>query len=128
MNNGYTKAFNELHARATIVVATKQTTWRVTQYKRVAIYIGFVLMAETVYEESEDHFDSPITDSMEWVHKVWGHKNDMLALLVQLNNNEWQRIKRTMLELASKSRGSEVWIKRRNEWITTLDTLWAFHH
>ena len=124
MGNGYTEAFNKLEARSTSCMKTypKQL------YRRVAIYLGRVMMAQTVDEEMNDFLDSPITGRMEWAGELFDQKEPMLDLFVQINSREWKMVKSAMFEYAGKTNGSEVWLRRRIGFIRELDTLWNFHH
>ncbi len=121
----YTKAFIHLH-RLSYSIDLKQDV----QYKRVAVYIGRVFMAEAercYIEGASEYLDMPITKRMEWVEKLYGHKDIMLNFVVGINDYEWGLIQKAMLDYAKLSKGSAVWVERRHSWITQLDTLRAFN-
>jgi len=122
----YTKAFNHLY-RLSQVMDNLRTR---TQYNRVAIYVGRVMMAETAITKKDDekrNLDSPITTDMNWVTQVEGHKDAMIDHFLEINSYEWKLIREAMLKYADQSRGSVVWHRRRLGMITDLDTLRAFH-
>jgi hypothetical protein len=123
----YTKAFNHLH-RLSYAIDLKQDV----QYKRVAVYIGRIFMAEAERCHTDDadfdFLDMPIRkESMHWVEKLYGHKDMMLDFVVGINDYEWRLIQKAMIGYANLSRGSAVWVGRRHSWITQLDTLRAFN-
>jgi len=121
----YTKAFNHLH-RLSFVIDLKQDV----QYKRVAVYIGRVFMAEAEQFNTEGgtaYLDMPITKRMDWVEKLYGHKDMMLSFVIGINDYEWGLIQKAMIDYAGLSKGSAVWVERRHSWITQLDTLRAFN-
>ena len=120
----YTKAFNELY-RLSYTIGNLPTE---VQYKRVAIYIGRVLMAETRDEKPEEYLDSPISPRMGWANELEGHREVMLKLVVKINDYEWKLIHEAMTKYAQKSKGSWVWLNRRFGWIADLDSLRAFNN
>ena len=121
----YTKAFNHLH-RLSYAIDLKQDV----QYKRVAVYIGRVFMAEAercYIDTGTEYLDMPITKHMPWVEKLYGHKDIMLGFVVEINDYEWGLIQKAMIDYARLSKGSSVWVGRRHSWIVQLDTLRAFN-
>lgn len=120
----YTKAFQQLYHSSYAIQLGQDT-----QYKRVAIYIGRVFMAERCTPEREEHDpDMPLkSGSIPWVVQLLGHKDAMLLHVIGMSDREWGLIKRTMTEYAIDSRGSREWVRLRHSWITQLDTLRAFH-
>ncbi len=120
----YTKAFRQLHNLTQVI--DMHTT---VQYKRVALYIGRVFMAETATEKQHGvvNLDSPITTAMVWVGELEGHKELMIDHFLNINDYEWKLIHKTMLRFANQSKGSEVWVRKRVGWVHELDSLRAFH-
>jgi hypothetical protein len=121
----YTKSFNHLH-RLSYVIDLKQTV----QYKRVAVYIGRVFMAEAEQCHTDErlaYLDMPISKRMEWVEKLYGHKDMMIDFVIGINDYEWGLIQKAMIDYAKVSKGSAVWVERRHAWIRQLDTLRAFN-
>lgn len=119
----YTKPFNHLH-RLSYVIDLKQTV----QYRRVAIYIGRIFMAECCTDERIiNDPDMPIRRTMEWVERLIGHKDAMLHYVLAINDYEWGLIQMAMTQYANESRGSTKWVATRHSWITQLDTLRAFN-
>lgn len=122
----YTKAFNQLY-RLSQVMDNLRTR---TQYARVAIYVGRVMMAETAITKKDDetrNLDSPITTDMNWVTQVAGHKDMMIEHFLEINDYEWKLIRESMHKYADQSRGSEIWHRRRLGMIIDLETLRVFH-
>jgi hypothetical protein len=119
----YTKSFNELY-RLSYAMGNLSTE---VQYKRVAIYIGRVLMAETRDEQPTEYLDSPISGKMQWANELEGHREVMLKLVVEINDYEWKLIHEAMTKYASRSKGSWMWLNRRFGWISDLDSLRAFN-
>ena len=100
------------------------------QYKRVAIYIGRVMMAETAVPREQylhRNLDSPITTDFGWVDEVAGHKEQMLGHVINITDREWKIIHGAMIGYANASRGSDVWTRKRMGMIHQLDTLRAFN-
>jgi len=122
----YTVAFNNLyrkfHDTCGVALSPK------TQYYCVAIYVGRVMMAATIEEETENHLDSPITRKIEWAETLLGEKQNMINTLMKVTRREWNLIKTGMIHYANRSRGSEVWLNRRLGFVAELDTLWEFHN
>ena len=118
----YTESFRRLH-RLSYGISDLNIS---VQYKRVAVYIGRVLMAETVKEEPVEELDSPISPRMKWAHELAGHRELMLDLVVRINDHEGELIRKQMYFYANRSKGSMVWLNRRHGWIADLDSLRAF--
>lgn len=119
----YTEPFQHLH-RLSYVIDLKQDV----QYRRVAIYIGRVFMAEccTPYRERNDP-DMPLkSEKMPWVERLQGHKEVMLYHVVDVTDHEWGLIQKAMVQYANESKWSMAWMNKRHSWITQLDTLRAF--
>lgn len=120
----YTKAFAKL-----LRLSYEMQLGQDIQYKRVAIYIGRVFMAERCTPEREKHDPyMPLrSGSIPWVLQLLGHKDEMLLHVIGVSDREWGLIKKAMTEYADASRGSREWVRLRHSWITQLDTLRAFH-
>lgn len=120
----YSDAFTQLHHLSYAIELGQDI-----QYKRVAIYIGRVFMAERCTPEREEHDpDMPLkSERMPWVIQLLGHKDAMLLHVIGISDREWGLLKKAMSEYANESRGSRDWIRLRHSWITQLDTLRAFN-
>ena len=120
----YTKPFQHLH-RLSFVIDLKQDV----QYRRVAIYIGRVFMAERCTPDREQNDpDMPLTRKiMRWVITLLGHKEAMLNYVIAINDYEWELIQTAMIQYANESKGSQAWVALRHSWIKQLDTLRAFN-
>ncbi len=120
----YTKAFEQLH-QLSFEIDLNVTI----QYKRVAIYLGRVMMADTarpsIFQQVD--LDNPIRTDMEWVEQLAGHKEMMLDLVVALDQKEWDLVQRIMVDYAKETKGSDVWLRKRMGMIHQLDTLRAFN-
>jgi hypothetical protein len=122
----YTNAFEHLH-RLSYEIDLHVTI----QYKRVAIYIGRVMMADTSTPRTigaRPNLDSPITNDMPWVEELAGHKEEMLEHFVNISDREWGLIYARMLDHANATKGSPVWHRKRMGMIHQLDTLRAFNN
>jgi len=123
---GYTAAFKHLYSRfrefSDFSLAPD------TQHRCVAIYVGRVMMATTLDEETEELLDSPITKNIGWAEELVGKKDEMIYYLLQVTRREWNLIKAGMIHYANQTRGTEVWKKRRLGFVAELDTLWEFHN
>jgi len=120
----YTKAFQQLHNLTQVI-----DMWSTVQYKRVAIYLGRIMMAETATAKQPGavNLDSPITTAMEWVGELEGHKELMIDHFLNISEYEWKVVRKAMMKYANESKGSEIWLRKRIGWICELDSLRAFH-
>jgi len=121
----YTKSFQHLH-RLSYVIDLKQNV----QYRRVAIYIGRVFMAECCTPEREQNDPNmPLkSKGMPWVERLRGHKEIMLCHVTEVNDYEWSLIQKAMKQYADESKWNAHWMSRRHSWIVQLDTLRAFNY
>ena len=88
------------------------------QYRRVAIYLGRIAMA-----------DDPHARWASWAKDYTGNiKDSAVRHVTGLTESEWENIKGVMTELADASNGRERWKQIRLDWIMELDTLWAVHN
>lgn len=122
-SNGYTADFNDLLALAHEFTDVRPALL----YKRVAIYVGRVMMAQTMNTKTENRKDSPITDKIDWAPVLITHKDRMLKHILRVNNREWKLIKKAMFEYAEKTAGSDIWKRNRMGMATELETLREFH-
>jgi len=120
----YTQPFQHLH-RLSYVIDLKQDV----QYRRVAIYIGRVFMAERCTPDREQNDDNmPLrSKSMPWVKTLLGHKELMLNCVIEVNDYEWGLIQTAMTQYAHESKWNAAWTDTRLSWIKQLDTLRAFN-
>jgi hypothetical protein len=121
----YTESFQHLHRLSYVIGGLKQDV----QYRRVAIYIGRIFMAEccTPEREMNDPHMPLRKDRMEWVARLQGHKEPMLDHVIKVSDYEWSLIQRAMAQYADESKWDAVWMSRRHAWIVQLDTLRAFN-
>jgi len=97
------------------------------QYKRVAIYIGRVMMAENgnarlVFRDKNE----PATDLFAWAKELKGLKEQILPHIIQLTDTEWEKICNCMMRYAEISAGTTEWKAKRIEWVHSLDTMREF--
>ena len=120
----YTEPFQHLH-RLSYVIDLKQNV----QYRRVAIYVGRVFMAECCTPERErDDPDMPLRSKhIPWVERLKGHKETMLDHVIAVSDHEWKLIQKAMTQYADESKWNAAWMSRRHAWVIQLDTLRAFN-
>lgn len=117
----YSEAFESLHNMSfdiNLMVEAK--------YKRVAIYIGRVMMAESAIRFGIDNNTRPPHGIIDWAQKVKGSKESVLYHVVRLTDYEWKKIMPVMVRLADQSGGSETWKVTRKGYAQDLDTLREF--
>jgi hypothetical protein len=98
------------------------------KYKRVAVYIGRVMMSEAAIQFGIKNNTRPPNGIIDWALKVKGDKESMLYNFLLLTDAEWEKIKPVMERLAKQSGGSDAWKVKRMEYVCALDTLRAFEH
>ena len=97
------------------------------QYKRVAIYIGRVMMAENGNAHLVFH-DKTVssTELFGWAKVVKGSKEQMLPHIIRLTDTEWEKIRTSMMRYAEISAGTPGWKEMRIGWVHSLDTMREF--
>ena len=113
----YSDAFESLHELSLNINLRTEV-----QYKRVAIFIGRVMMTERAEHNNRIHPQS----TMQWMEECKGKKPIMIRHVIGLTDFEWETIKKVMLKYASQSGGSDQWKYTRREFIYALDTMREF--
>jgi len=96
------------------------------RYKRVAIYIGRVMMSEAAIQFGVENKTRPPNGMVDWALKVTGDKEIMIYHFLQLTDAEWGKIMPVMMRLANQSGGSDAWKVTRMGYVQDLDTLREF--
>jgi hypothetical protein len=96
------------------------------QYKRVAIYIGRVMMAENSNGRLVSNGGRSVKDLHTWAKELRGLKEQILPHIIRLTDAEWEKIHKCMMKYAEISAGTPAYRAKRIEWVHSLDTMREF--
>jgi len=117
----YSDAFQRLHQMSLHI-----DLYTEVQYKRVAIYIGRVMMAENGNDRLVCQGGRSVKELFGWAKVVKGSKEQMLPHIIRLTDTEWEKIRYSMMRYAEISAGTPGWKEMRKEWVHSLDTMREF--